>query len=915
MSLYRAGLDALAGRDVAAQPVAPVVPPTRRLPAHVTHISDEAADVVLDMLGRMSHGLEESEFDNLPTRQVRNFDAEPIEHGDVDPEAFEADHTFFREVDQDVLWGEDVDSENPFAEEDAADQEAAEESSSDDDGGADVEEPPPIDDGGAIDSLPEDDGGGDAGGAGAGGGDGGGAGDAGGGGAALPPLTPTAPAGLPRYSDGVPAPPGTPPGTLDPNNPKNLPVYTDGTRAPVGTPPGTNNPKNPTFNVALAKSDASVASGGTGDGGAAAMQAAQNEAQQMAIDAAQSDADDANQAFISADTQGKFLRARDAAKTQYEKDQITQAYVSDPLTQQLQQANIALKAAQQGPQPTSTDQTQPTDDSSTVEGMLRDALGLSKPTKSKVAAKGAGKIVASKLDPALVKQARDLHQKFVAVHAQTKAVHAKAAGGVVTPAMKSQMADLASKRAAMKVARAQLKSSLVTAAKAAKAGAVKSPDAKKPLVEAKKPTTDAKKPTTLVKAPQVSPQPQRAAASAVAAPRTTPRTSGARMTTRLHGEEMPDVFAPPPPDDHFPRFKKHVERFKSMEPAAKVIRVDSVESYREWCEKKDLDKLATAVAQLREAVTAHAADDDRAHKRIVAAIQAHASDGHGGELPAEILGLVRKVKKLRGRLGARGSHKHPWEIWKNGKLIGYTNARDSVAKWEAIFARYAPYSAHYQLFHNGVMIDELNKGKGASVLGAADKEIDLALPTWAKDKVKCWQDGGRICCSICFPAADGTTKVATATTPGRDHVQEVLGSALAAGADPVALVGVLPDLTRVLGGRKLIRDLAAAAQHAAKRSEVLGAAGPVVLADDRKGNPQLAAVIALHQDADYGDPQAQAEVAKLEKIATTDAGKKKGLPYLLAEGRKRLDKARGVDSTKKFGIVDRVFAFLNRKRG
>ncbi len=56
---------------------------------------------------------------------------------------------------------------------------------------------------------------------------------------------------------------------------------------------------------------------------------------------------------------------------------------------------------------------------------------------------------------------------------------------------------------------------------------------------------------------------------------------------------MPDVFAPPPKEEHFPIWKKYLSRFQTMEPAANIIRIDTVGSYREFCEKKDFDKLAS----------------------------------------------------------------------------------------------------------------------------------------------------------------------------------------------------------------------------------------------------------------------------------------------------------------------------------
>lgn len=159
--------------------------------------------------------------------------------------------------------------------------------------------------------------------------------------------------------------------------------------------------------------------------------------------------------------------------------------------------------------------------------------------------------------------------------------------------------------------------------------------------------------------------------------------------------------------------------------------------------------------------------------------------------------------------------------------------------------------------------------------------ISLPLPAFAKGKIRCWQDGPEICCSIRFLDLDGARRVITTGTSVSDSIEDVLGYVDDAGLDPRAMVSAIPALAQVLGGDDLVPQLAAAAiplsQMAAGRTPYIGR---IVSA----GDPALAATMVLLQAAQRGDRQARSEANRLLEHARGDTG----VAAMVAEGSSRL---------------------------
>ena len=163
-------------------------------------------------------------------------------------------------------------------------------------------------------------------------------------------------------------------------------------------------------------------------------------------------------------------------------------------------------------------------------------------------------------------------------------------------------------------------------------------------------------------------------------------------------------------------------------------------------------------------------------------------------------------------------------------------------------------------------------------------EVPLSLPPFCHGNVRCWEEGGAICCSIRVEGPERQECILTAATPLEDHVQELLGYVADAGVDPIDVLGALPALARMFGGGGLIPQLAVAApallddpETAEGRSFVRKAIPPA--------NAPLAALMALMQLAQGGDPQAAAEWQKLARVARSPHGAPLASAMADAQGR------------------------------
>lgn len=159
--------------------------------------------------------------------------------------------------------------------------------------------------------------------------------------------------------------------------------------------------------------------------------------------------------------------------------------------------------------------------------------------------------------------------------------------------------------------------------------------------------------------------------------------------------------------------------------------------------------------------------------------------------------------------------------------------------------------------------------------------VTLSLPPFADGKVNCWKEDDLVCASIRLPGPDGKTRIATTSAALDEHAIDVLGAELD-GMDPIDAIDHSMQLATVLGAGALVSELAEAAPSildlpGIERGEpVYGLLAPT-------GNPELAAVMALEQDAEHDDT-AKAELSALAEVPSVKP--------LIAESKKRLRGAR-----------------------
>lgn len=169
--------------------------------------------------------------------------------------------------------------------------------------------------------------------------------------------------------------------------------------------------------------------------------------------------------------------------------------------------------------------------------------------------------------------------------------------------------------------------------------------------------------------------------------------------------------------------------------------------------------------------------------------------------------------------------------------------------------------------------------------------VEVGLPDYAQGAVRCWRDGGHVVCSIDFETATGDVRTATSAAPMSAAVDEMAGWALQRGGDAVTILGALPQLAASATGKRLVRDVARAAQTASNRMDVCGmvrGAGPVIVIHGLAGgSPPLTALMNLEEKCQAGDAQACREMAMIEAAAATPMGQKVAAP-LLSEARRRV---------------------------
>ncbi len=185
----------------------------------------------------------------------------------------------------------------------------------------------------------------------------------------------------------------------------------------------------------------------------------------------------------------------------------------------------------------------------------------------------------------------------------------------------------------------------------------------------------------------------------------------------------------------------------------------------------------------------------------------------------------------------------------------------------------------------------------------ADQKIPLSLPPYMDGKVDCWKDGDLICCSIKMPAPNGSPRVATITSPVEKHLTDVVGYTQEAGEDPLTVLGIIPKIACMLGGGRLIPQLASAAPSLMSQPEVNDPTKPFFVKVGTPDTTALVSMMALEQAAQQGNEQAKVEFDKLVEKSKDS----KPLTVLIGESVNRLAtaqymKAQNTQKAQKQGI-------------
>jgi hypothetical protein len=185
-------------------------------------------------------------------------------------------------------------------------------------------------------------------------------------------------------------------------------------------------------------------------------------------------------------------------------------------------------------------------------------------------------------------------------------------------------------------------------------------------------------------------------------------------------------------------------------------------------------------------------------------------------------------------------------------------------------------------------VSDLSSAKTAADAVSKLPEVPLAVPDFAKGKVKCFDDGDITIVSLRFAMPDGSPRIATMGARSNVDEESIQEWAESKGVDPITILGIVPALASVATGKKLLRDAAAAALEAQGKTEVRTQDDePVVMFGAPDVEAPLAALMMLQQKADGGDMQAARELAIMRVAAQSPVGQKVAQP-LLDEASKRL---------------------------
>lgn len=202
------------------------------------------------------------------------------------------------------------------------------------------------------------------------------------------------------------------------------------------------------------------------------------------------------------------------------------------------------------------------------------------------------------------------------------------------------------------------------------------------------------------------------------------------------------------------------------------------------------------------------------------------------------------------------------------------------------------------------VVERIKNAKTPAQAARALPAVPVALPDFAKGKVKCWKDGDRVCCSVRFQAADGTARVATMCAKPKVDKGSAEAWANCTGHDADDVLGALAEVADATVAERLVKDVAGAAMAAQRRLDVCGMTDddePLELKTaDTRGTAHESALVHLQARCEAGDQQACEEMKAIEEAA-------RALPTtrrMLRGARQRHDK-KVRTSGRKGGFIER----------
>lgn len=306
-------------------------------------------------------------------------------------------------------------------------------------------------------------------------------------------------------------------------------------------------------------------------------------------------------------------------------------------------------------------------------------------------------------------------------------------------------------------------------------------------------------------------------------------------------DETPRVFEVPA-DDQFPVLSRALRKSKANKSKAKVVRIDTEASHNDFMCERAVEEISRRMDALEDALYQHE------------------------QLDRQML-------------------------------------EDHENNPEAHRAAFAAHEHNVTVL--GASVEKLSDASTADDVANAMPRVPLDLPAYCEGKVKCWKDGDDIVCSIRFVSADGGVRVATMSARPKASADAVAQGAMAAGVNPVTVLGALDDLADVACAKRLVKDVAGAALKAHRRLDVCGMAkdgtdDPSLLGDQpgglyvrpgwlaredepvflmTQGNEKSVAVDAVAdvaKQAQNGDQQAKKEMNTLEQVAKHPRGRALG---------------------------------------